>query len=306
MTQEQIKNKAASIRARLHNLARKEGLDLNALIILFMQERILYRLSQSIYMDNFILKGGLLLFAQHGFHGRPTQDMDLLCKNTSNEMDNLARIFKELLNQKHEDGLIFSTDTLTVENIAEDAKYSGVRVKVRCLLGTAANVISIDIGFGDVVVPKPIKMQYPCILDTEPAPSVNAYTMESIIAEKFHAMVKRGIMNSRMKDFCDIYTLSKSNNFEGAVLTEAIRETFERRNTAFEPDPVVFSKQFPEDRDKNIQWKAFVNKAKLSSLPLDFNLIAEQVKVFIEPIYNRLVKADDFVSNWNVNSNKWT
>lgn len=286
-------------------MARSEGLDLNALIVLYMQERILYRLSQSQYRENFILKGGLLLFAKHGFHGRPTQDMDLLCRNTSNEMNNLAKIFKEILNQRVEDGLNFSTDTLTVESIAEDAKYTGVRVRIRCLLGTASNVISIDIGFGDTVVPKPVEMQYPCILDTEPVPLVKAYTMESIIAEKFHAMIKRGIMNSRMKDFCDIYTLSRSNNFEGAVLAEAIRETFERRNTVFEAVPAIFSKQFSEDKDKNTQWKAFIRKAKLSELPSDFCVVVNQLRVFIEPIYKRLLKADDFVSNWVYKENRW-
>lgn len=222
MSQEQLKNKSASVRAKLHNIARKENIDLNVLMVLYMQERILYRLSQSKYRDNFVLKGGLLLFAHNGFKGRPTQDMDLLGKQISNDINNIQTIFKEVFSQDHKDGLIFSTDTMTIENITEDAKYSGVRIKIRCLLGNAANVISIDIGFGDIIIPKPIEMQFPCILDTEPAPDINVYTMESIIAEKFHAMIKLGIMNSRMKDFCDIYMLSKTNNFEGIVLEEAL------------------------------------------------------------------------------------
>lgn len=305
MTQKPVINKAASIKARLQNLARKEGLELNALIVLYMQERILYRLGQSVYNNNFILKGGLLLFAHYGFKGRPTQDMDLLCNNTSNQLDNISRIFSEVLNQKHEDGLTFSTDTITVETIAEDAKYNGIRVKVRCLLGKAANVISIDIGFGDAVIPKPIQMLYPCILDEVPVPSINVYTLESIIAEKFHAMVKRGIMNSRMKDFCDIYTISKSNNFEGAMLTEALRETFERRSTYFDAEPVVFKQQFALDKDKIIQWKSFVKKSKLSLIPEDFSLVADQVQKFIRPIYERLMKADDFVLKWNAELNLW-
>jgi len=243
MSQEQLKNKPASIRAKLHNIARKENIDLNVLMVLYMQERILYRLSQSEYQDNFVLKGGLLLFAHNGFKGRPTQDMDLLGKQISNDINNIQKIFREIFSLDSKDGLTFSVDTMTIENITEDAKYSGVRIKIRCLLGNAANVLSIDIGFGDVIIPKPIEMQFPCILDSEPAPDINAYTLESVIAEKFHAMIKLGIMNSRMKDFFDIYMLSKSNNFEGAVLAEALRETFERRNTGYEKTQYRFHLQ---------------------------------------------------------------
>jgi hypothetical protein len=168
MSQDQLKNKSASIRAKLHNLARKENIDLNVLMVLYMQERALYRLSQSSYRDNFVLKGGLLLFAHNGFKGRPTQDMDLLGKQISNDINTIQKIFKEILNQDFKDGITFSLDTMTIENITEDAKYSGVRIRIRCLLGNAANILSIDIGFGDVIVPKPLEMQFPCILDSEP------------------------------------------------------------------------------------------------------------------------------------------
>lgn len=305
MNQEQLKNKSASVRAKLHNIARKENIDLNVLLVLYMQERTLYRLSQSKYRDNFVLKGGLLLFAHNGFKGRPTQDMDFLGKQISNDINNIQAIFKEVFSQDYKDGLIFSTDTMTIENITEDAKYSGVRVKIRCLLGNAANVISIDIGFGDIIIPKPIEMQFPCILDTEPAPDINAYTMESIIAEKFHAMIKLGIMNSRMKDFCDIFMLSKSNNFEGVVLEEALRETFERRNTGFEKNPTVFSESFKDDRDKKLQWNAFLKKTKIEGIPSEFDEVLLQIKTFILPVYERILKEDDFIKKWQCEVNAW-
>lgn len=305
MSQEQLKNKSASVRAKLHNIARKENIDLNILMVLYMQERILYRLSQSKYRDNFILKGGLLLFAHNGFKGRPTQDMDLLGKQVSNDVNNILKIFREILSQDYKDGLTFSVDTMTIENITEDAKYSGVRVRVRCLLGNAANVLSIDIGFGDAIVPKSVEMQFPCILDTEPAPDINVYTMESIIAEKFHAMIKLGIMNSRMKDFYDVYILSKTNNFEGAVLAEALRETFERRNTGYERNPTVFNESFKEDDDKRLQWKAFLKKSKIDGIPLDFSEVLHQIKLFILPVYETLLKEDDFVKEWECNINAW-
>lgn len=170
MSAVQIKNKSASIRDKLYNLSKNVGIDFNNLIILFMQERILYRISQSSYHDKFVLKGGLLLFAHHGFHGRPTRDMDLLGRNISNDTDYIAKAFKEILSQDCQDGLVFSTDTISIENITEDAKYPGVRVKVVCSLGNAKNIMSIDIGFGDIVIPKPLEMQFPCILDSEPVP----------------------------------------------------------------------------------------------------------------------------------------
>lgn len=305
MSQEQLKNKSASVSAKLHNIARKENVDFNVLMVLYMQERILYRLSQSKYRDNFVLKGGLLLFAHNGFKGRPTQDMDLLGKQISNEINNIQIIFKEIFSQDHKDGLTFSIDTMTIENITEDAKYSGVRVKVRCLLGNAANVISIDIGFGDIIIPKPIEMQFPCILDTEAAPDINVYTMESIIAEKFHAMIKLGIMNSRMKDFCDIYMLSKTNNFEGVVLGEALKETFERRNTGFEKNPTVFNELFKDDHDKKLQWNAFLRKTKIEGIPSEFGEVVLQIKTFILPVYERILKEDDFIKKWQYEVNAW-
>ena len=305
MSREELKNKPASIRAKLHNIARKENIELNVLIVLYMQERILYRLSQSSYRDNFILKGGLLLFAYNGFKGRPTQDMDLLGKQLSSDIDNIQKVFKEIFNRDSNDGLVFSIDTMAIENIAEDAKYNGVRLKIRCLLRNAANILSIDIGFGDAIVPKPIEMQFPCILDSEPAPDIITYTMDSVISEKFHAMIKRGIMNSRMKDFCDIYMLSKSNNFEGAILAQALRETFERRNTSFEKDPTVFNESFKNDRDKKLQWNAFIRKTKIEGIPIDFSEILLQIKTFILPVYERLLKEDDFVKKWQCDINEW-
>lgn len=305
MTQKELKNKSASIRARLHNIARKENIDLNVLIVLYMQERILYRLSKSEYRNNFVLKGGLLLFAHNRFKGRPTQDMDFLGNQISNDINSIQSIFREIFSKDCNDGLVFYTDTITIEKINEDAKYNGVRIKIRCLLGSAANVMNIDIGFGDIIVPKPVKMQFPCILDSEPAPEINAYTLESIIAEKFHAMIKLGIMNSRMKDFYDVYVLSRTNNFEGAMLTEALRETFNRRNTAFEKNPIVFNDTFRKDRDKKLQWNAFVRKTKLEGIPSNFGEVLLEIKNFLYPIYGGLLKEDDFVKSWNCKMNSW-
>lgn len=305
MSKGEIKNKSASIRDKLYNLSKRVGVELNNLIILYMQERILYRLSQSSYRDNFVLKGGFLLFAHNGFLGRPTQDMDFLGRSISNDVANIAQAFKKILSQNSEDGLIFSTDTMNIENIAEDAKYSGVRVKVVCSLGNAKNLLNIDIGFGDIVIPRPIEMQFPCILDSEPAPTILSYTTESIIAEKFHAMIKLGVQNSRMKDFCDIYTLSQANDFEGMILLKAMKETFNKRNTSFEKSPIVFSEEFMNNKDKRIQWTAFLNRTKLQGIPADFKDIVSHVTIFIYPIYQSLLAEDDFIKIWSHTDNTW-
>lgn len=305
MSTDQIKNKSASIRDKLYNISKSSGIEFNNLIILYMQERILYRLCQSSYHDKFVLKGGLLLFAYYGFHGRPTQDIDLLGKNMSNDIDYIGKVFKEIPSQDYHDGLSFSTDTIIIENITENAKYPGVRVKINCLLGNARNIMSIDIGFGDVVTPKPLKMQFPCILESEPIPEIYTYTKESIIAEKFHAMIKLGTLNSRMKDFCDIYMLSLKNDFEGAVLSEAMKETFEKRNTGFEKNPIVFSDEFKKNKDKRIQWTAFLKRAKLQDIPSDFEEVLSQVETFIYPVYEKLLTEDDFIESWSHEQNLW-
>ena len=224
-----VKNIAASVHQRLLNKAKESSRPFNELLQYFAIERFIYRLSKSHHADKFILKGALMLAAWYGLASRPTMDIDLLGK-IDNSLEVITTAIKDAcLVDVEADGISFNDETVEAVRITEDAEYEGVRARVHGSLGTARISIQIDIGFGDVVVPNPSTVSYPVILDL-PAPELKGYTMESTIAEKFQAMVKLGVLSSRMKDFCDIWVLSRTFDFKGEILAEAIVKTFENRN----------------------------------------------------------------------------
>lgn len=213
----EIKNIPVSVSERLKNIARESGKAFDSLILLYFQERFLYRLSISDFKDNFVLKGGLFLFSQTGFKSRPTKDVDFLAKQIANDIEKLHSSFIGICSiDVPSDGVVFLVEEMTTERIKEDADYEGVRIKVTALLGRIRKVLQFDIGFGDVVVPKPQLIEYPVLLDME-MPRVQAYSKESVISEKFEAMISLSVMNSRMKDFYDIYTLLASEDYNGRV-----------------------------------------------------------------------------------------
>jgi predicted nucleotidyltransferase component of viral defense system len=182
-----VKNMAASVRGRLSNAARKENKPFDSLLLLYMIERLLYRVSLSQYVGNFVLKGGLLMYILTDFKGRPTKDIDFLADQISNDMNNIKEIFHKVCKVGCEDdGLIFDEDTITVEEIKKDADYQGVRVNIICYLGNAKKTLQLDIGFGDIVVPKPHYMECPTLLKMK-APNIKVYSLESVISEKFLA-----------------------------------------------------------------------------------------------------------------------
>ena len=292
-----IKNVSASVHHRLLHKARTSSRPFNELLQHFAIERFIYRLSKSPHADRFTLKGALMFWAWSGPGSRPTMDIDLL-GIIENSLEAIASAMKDVCRMVVEvDGMSYDTETLTSARIVEDAEYEGVRVRIQGNLGNARIPLQIDIGFGDVVVPGPSKISYPVLLDF-PVPELNGYTMESTIAEKFQAMVKLGVLNSRMKDFYDIWMLSQTCDFDGETLTEAIEKTFGRRNTPISIDPVVFSSSFLRDRNKQVQWQAFVRKAKLSDAPHAFENVIAALAVFLEPLVISLVNQRAFNSVW--------
>jgi len=207
MTKRPHRDIAASVRQRLLNHARETGRPFNELLQYFAMERFLYRLSKSPYVDNFVLKGALMLTVWEAPLSRPTMDIDLLGL-IDNSIEDIVAVTKNICTQEVEpDGITFEPSGIEGERITEDADYGGVRVRFRGSLGTAHITMQLDIGFGDMVIPAADSLEYPTILDL-PAPKLRGYTKESTIAEKFEAMVKLGILNSRMKDFFDIWLLS--------------------------------------------------------------------------------------------------
>ena len=276
-----------SVRARLLNISKtygeKDGF--MKLLVRYLHERLIYRISVSRYRENFFLKGGSLLFAYNGMKGRPTQDIDFLAAKISRDAARLKEIFAEICQiECEEDGVIFDAASIRTAEITQEQKYPGTRVIIVAHLDTIVQQISADIGFGDVIVPAPVDLDYPVFLDTTPPISIKAYSLETVLAEKFHAMVEKDTENSRMKDFFDCYQILiyQSNLIDEAVLEDAIRATFENRDTVIADNLQLFTDAFSNDDFRNSLWKNFLKKINWQE-QIEF---AEVMKV----IQNRLGK----------------
>lgn len=292
----------ASVKARLRNLSIHEGKAYDYLQIHYMIERLLYRLSVSPYASDFVLKGGLLLHAIFEDKARATRDIDLLARHTSNSLENLKQVFTEICSISSDDAVVYDINTLSVEAIQEEADYHGVRVKVVGYLERSRSMLQFDIGFGDAIVPNPVQMIYPSLLGTDEI-MLYAYSTESVIAEKFQAMVYLAQANSRMKDFYDIYMLSTVFDYEGPILQEALRQTLERRDTMDQPMPVLFTEQFAALPDKQTQWMAFTKRTHCEGI--SFEQILKQIYSFLFPVYQSIWQKQPFHFHWNHESNCW-
>jgi len=289
------KNMPASVRQRLLNRARNDRRPFNELLQYYAMERFLYRLSQSVHIDRFILKGALMLRVWCSPEFRPTMDIDMLGKTSNEEAAIVAQIQDILTVDVETDGLIFDSDSIQAERITENADYEGIRIRFLGVLGTARINMQIDIGFGDVVYPAPEKSNFPTMLNF-PAPRLLCYSRESSIAEKFEAMVKMGELNSRMKDFYDIWLLSRQFDFDGANLTEAIRLTFKRRGTALPAEIDAFTETFIEA--KQTQWTAFRKRLQQDHVPASFREIMASVDRFLSPIVAVIFSGKPSPTNW--------
>ncbi len=249
------RNVATSVHQRLLNLARSDGRRFNDVLQHYALERWLYRLSQSPHGECFVLKGALVLMAWKLPVWRPTRDIDLLAR-TDNDLESVRNIIEVICQTEViADGMIYDGASITTERIAEDALYEGIRAAFRGNLGQARTPMQIDLGFSDVVTPAPVDITYPTALGY-PAPILRAYNAETSIAEKLEAMVKLGELNSRMKDFFDIWTLARNQPFDSVALGKAIDATFRRRGTSLDPDAVCFQRSFGASESKQAQWRA--------------------------------------------------
>jgi len=293
-----IKNIGASVHRRLLDKAKESSRPFNEILQQFAVERFIYRLAKSPLADRFILKGALMFSVWSGSRARSTLDIDLLGR-MDNSPEGIVAAMKDACGMDVEaDGLSFNPETVAAVRITEDAEYEGVRVRVRGGLGNARVSLQIDIGFGDVVVPGPMKIVYPALLDF-PAPELNGYTKESTIAEKYQTMVRLGVLNSRMKDYYDIWMLSRTFDFRGKSLAEAVEKTFANRKTPITNAPAVFDSSFAAEGDKKVQWQGFIRKAKLSDAPVAFEDIIAAVNKFLQPLVATLVERRPFRRIWN-------
>ena len=281
-----MRNIAASVRDRLQKIARETQADFQLLLIRYFQERMLFRLSKSGFKHNFCLKGGALLYALEGDQSRPTLDLDLMGMHITAEQARMRDAFAEVCTIPYEnDGVIFHSDSILTTEITKEGKYPGVRLKVLAQLGNIKQNLQIDIGFGDVITPEPVLMQYPVILDLE-APEIQAYSVETIIAEKFEAMIDLGELNSRMKDFYDLYRLLQPGKFIPDILKEAIKSTFENRKTPYTEGHSLFLDDFATDERRLVQWTAFIRKSRLEMI--EFQVVHKVIRDMLEPIYRTL------------------
>lgn len=298
MTRENPRNMAASVRQRLMNKARESKEDFGIVLTRYGLERLLYRLSRCQHRDQFVLKGAMLFQLWSGEVHRPTRDLDLLGRGDP-APERFQAVIRHICEQEvEEDGLEFHAESVLVERMKEDEEYQGLRAKLQATLAGARIPIQIDIGFGDAINPEPNDVTYPTLLD-QPAPMLKAYPRETVVAEKYQAMVRLGIANSRMKDFYDIWTLARQFEFSGPVLCSAIRATFERRQTTLpQQRPLALTSEFAEDRQKLIQWRAFLGKNKLDADGMELLHIAARLGEFLMPPTEALVADADFEMNW--------
>jgi len=281
-------NVAISVHQRLLNIRDQTGGQFNNLLLRFGLERLLYRLEAAGHSDSFILKGAMLFALWRDVPGRPTRDIDFLgLGNLSHEK--LHSIFAAACGVKVvDDGMRFDSESIQTADIRDDQEYHGIRVRLLGFLGRARLPIQVDVGLGDAVTPEPVGICYPAILDF-PVPRLRAYHPASVVAEKLNAMVVLGLMNSRLKDFYDIYMILKHMNIDDAILTDAIRATFERRNVRISlQEPAVFTDDFLEDGDKEAQWKAFLHRSALPEGDLPFSIVISCLKDRLWPILSNL------------------
>ncbi|MGA2701229.1 MAG: nucleotidyl transferase AbiEii/AbiGii toxin family protein [Isosphaeraceae bacterium] len=299
MTRRRARDIASSVRQRLLDLSRTRNEDFQLIITRFASERLLYRLSQSNHAELFVLKGALLFALWTGRMLRPTRDVDLLGYGAPGAED-LAAIFREVcaLELDHADGLRFHAESVTAEPIREDQEYEGIRIRFRVTLGRARIDLQVDVGFGDAVTPSPEIVDFPSLLGF-PAPRIRAYPRETVIAEKYQAMVQLGIANSRMKDFFDIWVMAQEFPFDGKTLSEAIRATFQRRRTPVPAlPPIALRSDFGGDDTKGFQWQAFTTRSGLRDAVPTLGSVVADLAAFLMPPSQAVVEGVQFSQQW--------
>lgn len=287
---------ARSVQTRLVRHAKELGVDPNLVLTRFALERFLYRLSRSPYVERFVLKGALLMLAWFGESLRPTRDADLLgFGDLTNE--SLTQVFQSIATiDVPPDGMHYEPSSIQMRAIRPEDAYGGTRVTLTARLGSARLRVQLDVGIGDEVTPEPEWLDYPSLLDL-PRPRLRSYHPETVIAEKVHAMVVLGSKNSRMRDFFDLYVLSRRRPFDGRTLSEAIRTTFAQRRTPI-PDtiPVGLTTEFAQSREKNVQWAAFLKKNSLTAE--DFQRVIGALAQFVAPVLQALSSGRSCDASW--------
>ncbi len=289
-------NIAASVKARLLNIAHERNEDFQKILVQYANERLLYRLAVSPHADRFVLKGATLFTVWLGSSHRATRDLDLLGYGLSKPTE-IKKIFSEIVRASvSDDGLVFDVDSIASNLIREHQVYGGVRTSISVNLEKARIALQVDVGFGDVITPKPKSIDFPVLLDF-PIPRLHAYSKETVVAEKLEAMIVLGEVNSRMKDFFDIAFLAMNFGFNGSQLTKAVQATFQRRKTEL-PTGIPFALTVEFAEAKRAQWNAFVKRAGIHTGLEDLAIVMDILKHFLIPALQALKDDLDFPFTW--------
>ena len=289
----------ASVKQRLLNLSVEKGDDFYLILTRYVLERFLYRIGKSRYKSQLILKGAMLFPIWMGTSHRPTRDLDFLGFGDDSP-DRLINLFQEICRMEVEpDGLLFDENDIRVEDIRADQEYQGKRILIIGYLGKAKSTLQIDIGFGDIVTPEAQETQYPTLLDFPP-PIILIYSKETFISEKLQAMIFFGMVNSRMKDYYDIWIISRRFPFQGNLLALAINRTFNRRSTEIPKDiPSSLTEMFADDKGKRTQWKAFLKRNRLAESETELSKVVSDLRDFIMPVFSSIVERVSFPHTWD-------
>jgi len=282
---QETKNHAHSVRAKLLNLMKFSRKDYMYLLVRYFNERLLYRISISKYRNNFILKGGTLMYALDGLNARPTVDIDFIGNSISRDRESLKQSIESILRKEClEDGVVFDFENISTEEIAVDKRYPGTRFSFYAKMGTIVQRMSIDIGFGDIITPAPQSLDFPLLLPDLPSVNILAYSLETVIAEKFHAMIDLDLANSRMKDFFDCYQILLNKHVDEAILKEAILKTFSNRQLPVNPELKLFTAKFCSDSIMKSRWHSFLRKIKWED-KIGFEEVLKEISTRLQPYY---------------------
>jgi predicted nucleotidyltransferase component of viral defense system len=277
-----------SILARLKNVGRKMGYPADLLLLYYVQEGLMARLSRSSFQKQFVLKGGLSLYARFQTTARPTIDIDLGAIALSSTLEAVKSCWLEILAVPWQDQLTFEVEEMQLERILEGAKYEGVRLMVTARLGRAKQTLQLDISFGNVITPEPVHLFFPTLLAQE-SHSILVYPLESVVAEKFAAMTELGLLNTRMKDFFDLYQIANQHSLELTQLSQALKRTFAARGTALEGANRVFQEDFMNDTRLTQRWSQFLRRSTLKA-PASFREVMLEIQAFIVPVLEQQKK----------------
>lgn len=293
---------AASVLAKLKNKAKASGITYQQCLQLFVQEEFLRKLSKSGYDNFLILKGGLFIYTLTNFESRATIDVDFLLVGYKNSIDTVKDLICKIIDTPTGNDYITMT-AQCFEEISPQRKYHGISTQIIAQIKNVRIPFNIDIGVGDVIVPKPEHRKINTQLPDFETPIIRTYSLESTIAEKFDAILQRFELTSRMKDFYDIYYLSRTFDFEGAKLQAAIFETLQRRGTPYDRDSFKRVVALANDVDIQKRWKHFLKTIKDETLELSF-VIAE-IQTFLEPVFDAIANEKEWQRQWTAKQNEW-